>query len=150
MRNVLFVIPIFFIFFLFAPDINALEPESICNKMSRSYRGTFIWHGDELIQNVSIRILNCFVNEDGDIIASGRGEYITASGKTKIDIRILINAETLRFEMQEFNSEGNTGFTTDGSHVGTISKNLKYINAVWISGKSGRKGDLFLIAEKVG
>ena len=97
-------------------------------------------------QNVSITVSSLSIDSGGDVIAVGVGEYNTTQGKTEIDVRFQITPNTLRFEMWE-TTPGDTGFTTEGSHVGTISEDLKTINAIWTTTSTGEQGELFLRAK---
>jgi len=92
---------------------------------------------------VSITVSSLSVDPDGNVIAVGVGEYNITQG---IDVRVQITPNTLRFEMWETSPE-DTGFTTEGSHVGTISEDLRTINAVWTTTSTGRQGELFLRAK---
>ena len=92
-------------------------------------------------QGISITVSNSSFDSGGHVIAVGVLEYITTQGNTKIDIRFQITPNTLRFEMWDMN------FITEGSYVGTISEDLKTINAVWTTTSSGQQGELFLRAK---
>jgi len=96
--------------------------------------------------NVSITVSSLSIDSSGHVIAVGVGEYITTQRNTKIDIRFQISPNNLRFEMWETNL-GITDWITEGSHVGTISEDLKTINAVWTTTSSGEQGELFLRAK---
>lgn len=87
------------------------------------------------------------MDSDGNVVAMGTGEYKTANGDTKIDIKFQISPNLLRFEMWEMNPKGSSNFITDGSHIGTISEDLKTINAVWTTKSTGKHGDLSLKAK---
>ncbi len=91
--------------------------------------------------NVSITVSSLSIDSSGHVIAVGVGEYITTQRNTKIDIRFQITPNTLRFEMWNMN------FITKGSYIGTISEDLKTINAVWTTTSSGQQGELFLRAK---
>ena len=96
-------------------------------------------------QSISITVSSLSIDSSGHVIAVGVGEYITTQRNTKFDIRFQISPNNLRFEMWETTSE--TGFISEGSHVGTISEDLKTINAVWTTTSSGEQGELFLRAK---
>ena len=135
---------------IYAPQVCSLESEFIRNNLARTYEGTFQWHGPDLTltsekQNVSITVSNVSFDPGGNVIAVGVGEYNTTRGKTKIDVRLQITPNTLRFEMWETIPE-DTDFITEGSHVGLISEDLKTINAVWTTTSTGEQGELFLSA----
>ncbi len=93
-------------------------------------------------QSISITVSNSSFDSGGHVIAVGVLEYITTQGNTKIDIRFQITPNTLRFEMW------NMKFITKGSYIGTISEDLKTINAVWTTTISGRQGHVLFLRAK--
>ncbi len=125
-----------------APDFSYL-----INRLPRAYSGIFRWHGDSTFQNVSIVIDEVIYDAEKNIIAKGTGKYQTLFRETDIEIMIVINPETRRFEMWEESASGISDFITDGSHVGEISNDLKTLTAVWTTKSSGRQGDLKLQAK---
>jgi hypothetical protein len=96
---------------------------------------------------MTISINNILTDLEDNVIAGGNGLYETEDGNTAINIKIKITPSTLRFEMWEMNPTGSDDFVTDGSHVGTISNDLKSIQAVWTTKGSGEQGDLKLKAK---
>jgi hypothetical protein len=100
------------------------------------------------MQYVTISINNILTDLEDNVIAEGNGFY-EAKGydNTAINIKIKITPSTLRFEMWEMNPTGSGDYETDGSHVGTISNDLKSIQAVWTTKVSGKQGDLKLKAK---
>jgi len=120
---------------------------AIRDNLPRHYSGTFNWHGNKSVQYVSIAISKVYIDSENNIIAEGAGKYTENRRDTNIDIIIKISPETLRFEMWEKNPADSGSFVTDGSHVGTISNDLKTIKAVWTTKSNGKQGDWKLGAE---
>jgi len=58
--------------------------------------------------------------------------------------KIELNPKTLAVEIWEINPLG-ADLVSDGSHVGTLSKDLSRIEAVWTDAGLQRQGDLMLI-----
>lgn len=98
--------------------------------------------------SISITVSDMSVDSVGHVIAVGVLEYTyittqdTTQGNSKIDIRFQITPNTLRFEMWNMN------FITKGSYIGTISEDLKTINAVWTTTISGRQGHVLFLRAK--
>ena len=117
---------------------------AVLEKLPREYSGTFRWHGDESVQEVSISIRSASVDENDNIIAIGSGRYVSTRGPTNIEVKIEISWETLRLEMWELDPVDNTEFITSGSHIGRISEDFETITAVWTTEESGEQGELEL------
>ena len=120
---------------------------AVMDNLPRKYHGTFRWKSEQSIQIMSIAISEVFVDLEKNIMATGTGRYDTPDGGTNIDIKIKIVPDSLRFEMWEMDPKGTSDFITDGSHVGTISNDLRTIEAVWTTSGSGQQGDLMLQAD---
>jgi hypothetical protein len=67
---------------------------------------------------------------------------------TDIGVQLLIDTESLAIEIREFSPSGPGArtFVTDGSHKGHLSRDLKTIEAEWITASNGRRGQLRLAA----
>jgi len=131
---------------IYAPQASSVESEFIRSNLPKIYEGTFKWHGKDQTQNIIISVAESF-ESSGHVIVLGVGEYRTTVRNTKIDIKIQITPNTLRFEMWELNAKEVENFVTDGSYVGTISGDLKTIIAIWTTStgvNAGAQGDLFL------
>ena len=124
------------------------DGSNVHDNLPQSYSGSFQWHGNQSMQYVTISINNILTDLEDNVIAEGNGFY-EAKGydNTAINIKIKITPSTLRFEMWEMNPTGSGDYETDGSHVGTISNDLKSIQAVWTTKGSGEQGDLKLKAK---
>jgi len=97
---------------------------------------------------ITIHITASSLTQENIINAVGYGKYILPyGGEKKIKIRIKILPETQRFEMWEIDPDESTDFETDGSHVGSISRDLKTIKAIWTTFKTGKQGRLYLEAK---
>lgn len=130
-----------------AASAAALEAEYVrANLSGKTFEGTFRWDGNPDVQKVSIRLNEVTIDSSGAVAALGKGRYDDAAGSTSIDVKWLIDPQTMRFEMWELNPQGSTSFVTDGSHVGAISSDLKSINARWMTRSSGQRGVLSLTA----
>ena len=126
----------------------ALEPSDVQARLCGSFRGTFQWEASPAVQDVSIRLEPATVDGAGAVSAVGKGDYIVNGVRTtSIDVKWLIEAQSLRFEMWELNPVGiSRSFVTDGSHVGTITPDLRTIEATWTTQSSGQRGKLLLVA----
>jgi len=99
-------------------------------------------------QEVTINVPTSFLDQEGNIVADGKGRYLSIrGGPHDINIKIKISPESRRFEMWEIDPDKDSGFLTEGSHVGTISKDLKTIKAVWTTTGTGEQGELLLEAK---
>lgn len=121
-----------------------IDQQYIKNNLAKFYEGTFRWKGNETTQDVSIKITDIQI-DNNYVTAWGEGKYNT-DVVTKVDVKIKIDAESLHFEMWESNPDRDEGFITNGSHVGSISKDLYKIHAVWTTKDSERQGILNLEA----
>jgi hypothetical protein len=120
-------------------------PDYIADNLPRNWDGEFAWRtGGEVPHVVNITITDVTVSPDGDVVALGSGAYRAGKAVANIDVKWVIDPETLRFEMFESDPVGREEIVTDGSHVGSISDTLDAINAVWTTKSSGRTGDLLL------
>ena len=115
--------------------------------LPRQFAGTFAWDSGSDIQRLTIT-LEKVEAEGGRVTAQGRGRYVVGDKPTDITVTWSIDAATLRFEMWERAPQARPGdsFVTDGSHVGTISQDLKLVTATWTTRGSGQRGTLQLEA----
>jgi len=140
-----------FIFFvsvgMYCQQAQALEADFVCHDLAHAYEGTFNWHGEKSTQRVLITISKLSVDLNGNVVAAATGEYKAAEGVAKIDVKLEISPDSLRFEMWEMDPERGAEFVSEGSHIGTISENLKAIHAVWTTKSTGKQGTLSLKAK---
>src|SRR5262245_26148507 len=99
----------------------ALDAADIQARLCGRFDGTFQWDDAPAVQMVSIRLEPATV-DGAAVSAIGKGDYIIDGVRTtSIDVKWVIEAPSLRFEMWELNPVGGSPlFVTDGSHVGTI------------------------------
>lgn len=115
--------------------------------LPRMYSGIFYWLNNKGLQSVTIEIKSVEINKSGIIEARGKGVYQIPGNVTNIDIYIQIDPASLSFEMWEDNPDSD-GFTTSGSHRGSIAQDLKTIKAKWIKKDTGHEGVLELFAKE--
>jgi hypothetical protein len=120
--------------------------EDIKAALPRDYVGEFRWAGGTLPQKVEIRINLIERIGPTRIEAIGCGRYDVQSRITDIGVQLLIDTESLAVEIREFSPSGPGArtFVTDGSHKGHLSRDLKTIEAEWVSASDGRRGRLDL------
>ena len=140
-----------FIFFvsvcMCCQQAQALEAAVVRHDLSHAYEGTFNWHGETSTQRVLITINQLSVDLNGNVVAAATGEYKAAEGVAKIDVKLQISPDSLRFEMWEMGPKRGAEFVSEGSHIGTISEILKTINTVWTTKSTGKQGTLSLKAK---
>ena len=138
----------FLISFLLVSCSHGIDLAAAADNFPRLFSGTFNWHGEGPVQRLSLEILDISIDPDKKIVASGKGVYHVGD-ETFIDIKIVVDPVTMRFEMWELNADGSSNFVTAGSHVGKISDDLSRVKAVWTSKKGGKQGTLILEAQEV-
>lgn len=114
-------------------------------KLSKEFSGTFRWDGEASLQHLTVTLRDVAQDLDGLVVARGSGRYDADGRVTAIDVKWWIDPANRRFEMWEANPTASV-FETEGSHVGTISSDLRTVSATWTTRSSGRKGILFLEA----
>src|SRR5215470_8711787 len=119
---------------------------SIERDLPRNYVGYFRWRGDTARQKVEVRLDIVRRREQQSIEALGCGRYDAAGLITAIGVRMVISEPGLDVEVFESDPAGSPGFTVDGSHVGTLSRDLRGLTAEWTTRASGQKGSLELHA----
>ncbi len=128
------------------PEIEDPAVTNIKNNLPVEFTGNFQWFQDKEIQEVSMTFSKIFPDDSGNVVSLGTGVYTTSGGSTTIQIKMTITPATNQVEIWELNPDGSADFVTDGSHIGHISKDLKTIEAVWTTIKSGEQGRLTLTA----
>jgi hypothetical protein len=127
-------------------NVWAADAAYVSKNLPRAYSGTFQWHEGGDPQKVVITIGRVSTSDAGDVMAGGKGQYVTANGTTDILVYMIILPEKLLVKIFERDPKGSSTFQVGGSHVGRLSQDLKTIQAVWTSNKDGKKGDLVLKA----
>ena len=124
------------------PEINKIK-----ENLPVEFTGSFKWYDDTVVQEVSMSFSKVFTDDKGLVISLGKGIYNTKSGRTDIQVKMVIKPSTYQVEIRELNPDGNPDFVTDGAHIGHISQDLKKIEAVWTTEKTGAQGILALEAD---
>lgn len=128
---------------LLLPSVaHAAEMEDLTQNMPRAFFGEFRWDGDRTVQNVVITFDSVRALDSQNAEALGCGTYEVGRQVTKIKVRMLVRLSDLQVEIFELAPEGNTAFTTDGSHRGKLSKDLQQIDAQWTTATTGQRGQL--------
>jgi len=121
-------------------DIDAL----VAN-LPRGFIGDFRWDDGGAIQNVAIRFKSVRRVDAEHVEALGCGNYNTAGIVTSIDVKMQVTLTGLEVEIWE-SAPDRASFVTDGSHRGSLSVDLREIDADWTTASTGRHGRLRLRA----
>jgi len=132
-----------FILISTSPYVHAAEA-LLFERVPAAYIGKFQWEGSSDIQQVVFVWEGQSADKEGKIFLQGKGVY-GAIKKTNINLKAIIDPLTYQIEIWE-SVENKDEFLTSGSHVGTISTDLKTIEAVWAA--SGSTGSLQLIKKE--
>lgn len=124
------------------------DKPGLFDKLPVTYIGRFQWNNSANMQQVVFIWENESKDEKGELILTGKGEY---GIKKKINtiIRGIVDPETYKIEIWE--DAGKTeNVTTDGSHIGSISSDLKTISTVWttVDGKGREVNGLLKLIRK--
>jgi hypothetical protein len=119
---------------------------SIAQELPRNYVGAFRWQGDVVSQSVEFRFNIVRALDERSSEALGCGRYNTLGEITDIKARMLISQPDLSVELIELDPIGSSNFVIDGSHIGSLSKDLQEIVAEWTTRATGNKGHLHLHA----
>jgi hypothetical protein len=122
--------------------------DDIETALPRDYVGEFRWVGSTIPQKVAVRINLVQRAGPTQLEAIGCGRYDVLDQITDIGVQLLIDTESLAIEIREFSPSGAGArrFTTDGSHKGRLSRDLRTIEAEWTTASDGRRGRLRLEA----
>jgi hypothetical protein len=123
-----------------APDI-----DSVITNLPRAFVGEFRWDNDRAIQNVVIRF-NAVRRLDAEHAeALGCGNYNAGGTIAAIDVKMQVALSGLQVEIWE-SAPDRASFVTDGSHRGSLSHDLREIDAEWTTASTGQHGRLRLRA----
>jgi hypothetical protein len=122
------------------PDI-----DSVIANLPRGFVGDFRWDNDRAIQNVAVRFDTVRRLDAGHAEALGCGNYNAGGTVTAIDVKMQVTLSGLRVEIWE-SAPDRASFVTDGSHRGSLSVDLREIDADWTTASSGQHGRLRLSA----
>ena len=135
-----------FVFFAAMPAHAADSAAELAAQLPRAYSGSFRWHASSELQIVTMAF-DAVTERDAETVeALGSGVYDVSCTITNIKVRLEIRLPKLFVELWESGAENSDTFTTDGSHVGRLSPDLKRIDAIWTTAKDGQTGTLSLTA----
>jgi len=129
-----------------ASHVAAIDLTYILHNLPKTYNGSYKWHDDRATQKVSVVVGKVSLEVNGNVLVEGIGEYKNREGDTKVNMKMQISADR-RIEIWETNPEDDSTLVTNGSHVGTISQDLRTIYAVWTTKATAKQGILFLSAQ---
>ncbi len=125
---------------------------AFAEKFPRAWCGVFHWRGDPSPQHYAIRFTELAATADGKARARGPALVLGANSTTELTIEAVIDPANLRIEMFERLGQAPSprraapGFTTDGSHKGTIAADLRSMRTVWTQNRTRARGDMTLDA----
>lgn len=125
------------------------EPHSALLRLPSVFEGRFTWHqpGAET-QRVVLQILSRSMDERGNIVATGLELYSIGSRFKTVDVKLLVNPKTLRFELIEL--PGPRDLAQDSSVgqpiIGSISPDLALVQSNLADGDCGVFPDFVLHA----
>ena len=117
--------------------------DDIHANLGSNFSGSFLWDAGGEVQKVQVTIERVRLSAERLVVATGTGQYDSAGKIINFNVMWQIDPKSLRFEMWEA-SPSSDSFVADGSHVGTISEDLKSISARWTTKGSGEQGTLEL------
>ena len=125
-----------------------MSPPALAAVMPRAFGGFFRWRSGGGLQTWLIEFNQVKPTADGSVEALGQGTNIAGRSRTEVDVRALIDPDTLRFEMWESNPRGGDldNYVIDGRYQGRLSDDLRRLEAGWISDVNDSTGDLIMIA----
>jgi hypothetical protein len=122
------------------PDI-----DSVIENLPRGFVGEFSWDNDRAIQNVAVRFNTVRRLDAEHAEALGCGNYNAGGTVAAIDVKMQVTLSGLRVEIWE-SAPDRASFVTDGSHRGSLSVDLREIDADWTTASTGQHGRLRLRA----
>ena len=125
--------------------VDFVQAQSSLENLPRNWTGEFRWDGSTEVQGYEITILNIMPVGRNQIEANGCGRVSTGQQSTVINVRMVVDADSLAVQMFESQPDRRS-FTTDGSHRGRISKDLRLMAAEWQTQSTGQQGVLQLRA----
>ena|ERR1700694_5932979 len=124
-----------------------MNAEAISKAFPKSYSGTYVWANSGDTWDASVSFATAKVLDDGTVELSGTEHFVSRADPSQTydsNVRAIINALTLRIEMEEIYLEKKEGFVPM-VYRGNISSDLKNIDTAWI-GPKGEKVRLTLKA----
>ncbi len=123
----------------------AADAESVVARLPRAFVGEFRWDNDRAIQTVAIRFETVRRLDDAHVEATGCGVYDADGTVTAIAVKMQVTLPGLAVEIRE-SAPDRAAFVTDGSHRGSLSGDLRSIDARWTTTSTGQQGHLRLQA----
>ncbi len=123
----------------------ATDAESVIARLPRAFVGEFRWDNDRATQTVAIRFETVRRLDAAHVEATGCGVYDADGKVTAIDVKMHVTVPDLAVEIWE-SAPDRAAFVTDGSHRGSLSGDLRSIDARWTTASSGQQGRLRLWA----
>jgi hypothetical protein len=125
--------------------VDFVQAQSPLENLPRNWTGEFRWDGSTEVQRYEITIMNTKPVDRNQIEANGCGRVSTERQSTDINVRIVVDPDSLAVQIFESQPD-RRNFTTDGSHRGRISKDLTLMAAEWQTQSTGQQGVLQLRA----
>ena len=119
---------------------------SIERDLPRHYIGDFRWQAGGARQKVELKFMSLARVDAESLEARGCGRYDASGVITDIKVKLLISEPTLAVELFEQEPIGSEDFTVDGSHIGSLSDDLRHLVAVWTTRATSATGRLDLYA----
>jgi hypothetical protein len=142
------LLPILCMAMLVSRAVSAHDAEFIVDNLARTYQGSFQWEDSSQVQKVSIVFDYPIMLAPSLVSVPGRGTYDLDGRSTFKIVKCLIDVRTLQIEIWERDPATDAAaFGINGSHVGSISANLKSISATWTNISNGERGTLRLSAK---
>jgi hypothetical protein len=128
-----------------AASAQPADIEAVIAELPKGFVGEFKWDDDGAIQNVAIRFKTVRRLDAEHAEALGCGNYNAGGTTTAIDVKMQVTLSGLRVEIWE-SAPDRASFVTDGSHRGSLSVDLREIDADWTTASTGQHGRLRLRA----
>jgi hypothetical protein len=132
-------------FFFFAANASEAQQTSIESKLPKNWIGEFRWNGAAYAQRYDITLVKLKRLAPNQIEAAGCGRDTSPTVSTDISVRMVIDEKSLAVEILESNPS-QPNFTTDGSHRGTLAKDLRSMETEWRTLSTGQRGNMRLRA----
>lgn len=140
------LIMVFALLALMGVRAHALDPNLITAGLPERFDGVYVWVGEDARQDVSVTINRTTIDEVGNVLAFGDGQYVQDDQTLYFSMIWQIEPQSMRIEIWETSPQSQVEFVNDGSHVGVISEDLSTVTAVWTTAGSGDQGTLVMRA----
>lgn len=122
--------------------------DGLIARLPRAFIGDFRWAAGGPAQDIAIRFDTVRRLDAGHAEARGCGNYDVMGHVAAIAVRMVVTLAGLQVEIFESDPD-RADFVTDGSHRGTLSPDLRSIEAEWTTASTGARGHLRLEAAPV-